>query len=108
MLFALQNADLALTHDLPKPSYVVDRDSRVFASMVDHDWAIDVFVAEADALLRFKADNEIGRRVCMRRGAVPDCKCEAFIIRTLAFTFDHCEFLLQALRLLIIGVGRAR
>lgn len=87
VLFALEDTDLALAHELAQPSHVVYGYARVFATVMDDHGAIDVFVAEADGLLGFQADDEIGCWIRVRCCAIPDGEGEALIESALAFAF---------------------
>lgn len=91
MLLALENADLALAHQLAEPAHVVDGDARVLAAVVDDDGAVDVLVAEADGVFGFEADDEVGGRVGVEGCAVPDGEGEALVEGALAVALGERE-----------------
>jgi len=57
VLLALEDADFAFAHQFAEPADVGNGDARVFAAVVDDDGAVDVFIAEADGLFGFEADD---------------------------------------------------
>lgn len=63
--------------------------------MVDDDGAIDVFVAEADGLLGFEADDEISCGIGARGRAVPDGEGETLVVVALAVEFGGCHGVLD-------------
>lgn len=71
---------------------------------MDHNGAVDVFVAEADGLLGFEADDEVGGGVGVCGCAVPDGEGEAFVKGALAFAFRGGKSFLDAFCLLVVGV----
>jgi len=85
VLFAFQDSDLALAHQLAEPAYVVHRNTRVFAAVMDNDRAVDVFIAEANSLLSLKTHHEICSGIRMGGRAVPNCKGKALVECTLMF-----------------------
>lgn len=109
MLLALKNANFALAHELAEPADVVDRHTRVLATVMDDDRAVDVFVAEADGVLGLEADDEVGRWVGARGGSVPDGESEPLVESALAFAFSEgecCEARFFSDR--VVGVGHGQ
>lgn len=108
MLFAFQDTDFALAHEAAEPSHVIGGDTGVFAAVVDDDWAVDILVSEADALLCLEADDQVGGGIRVCGCTVPDCECEALVECVLAFTFGESERFLHALRLHVVGIRGTR
>ena len=59
MALAFENADFASSHRLAEPSHVIHGNAGIFCAVVDDDFAVDVYISEADCLAAFQTNQKI-------------------------------------------------